>query len=150
MKIMKVILLNDVRNKGKKGQIVELADGYANFLINNKQAIPVTNATLRQLEEEKKAKLQEEAQALKDAQELKKIIDNKQLVFKVKVGEDGKIFGSISTKQIVEAFEKEYGVKIDKRKIILEDSIKTLGYTNVKVQLHHDVLAEFQVLVTNK
>ncbi|HEY8364204.1 MAG TPA: 50S ribosomal protein L9 [Haloplasmataceae bacterium] len=147
---MKVILLNDVRNKGKKGQIVELADGYANFLINNKQAIPVTNATLRQLEEEKKAKLQEEAQALKDAQELKKIIDNKQLVFKVKVGEDGKIFGSISTKQIVEAFEKEYGVKIDKRKIILEDSIKTLGYTNVKVQLHHDVLAEFQVLVTNK
>ena len=64
--------------------------------------------------------------------------------------EDGKIFGSISTKQIVEAFEKEYNVKLDKRKINLPESIKSLGYTQVSVQLHHDVVAEFQVLVTNK
>jgi len=86
----------------------------------------------------------------RQSEKIKAVIDNKQIVFKVKVGEDGKIFGSISTKQIVEAFEKEYNVKLDKRKINLPESIKSLGYTQVSVQLHHDVVAEFQVLVTNK
>ncbi len=147
---MKVILLSDVKNKGKKGQIVDVADGFANFLINNKQAAPATNANMRKLEDEKKAKLEKEKKALEEAKKIKAVIDNKQIVFKVKVGEDGKIFGSISTKQIVEAFEKEYNVKLDKRKINLPESIKSLGCTQVSVQLHHDVVAEFQVLVTNK
>ncbi len=147
---MKVILLADVKNKGKKGQVINVADGFANFLINNNQAVAASEGNIKKLEDEKKAKQLAEKQALEEAKALKEKIDNKQLIFKVKVGEDGRLFGSISTKQIVEALEKDHGIIIDKRKIILDDSIKTLGYTKVSVQLHRDVVAEFQVLVTNK
>ncbi len=147
---MKVILLSDVKNKGKKGEIVDLAAGYANFLINKKQAVAASSSNMKQLEKERKEKKRKEKEALKEAKELKEIVDNKQLIFKVKVGEDGRIFGSISSKQIVEAFEKEFGVKLDKRKLILEDSIKSLGYTDVSIQLHQDVIAEFKVLLTEK
>ncbi|QVK18230.1 50S ribosomal protein L9 [Mycoplasmatota bacterium] len=147
---MKVILLNDVKNKGKKGQVINVADGYANFLISKNQAVPASGGNIKKLEEDKKAKLEAERKALKEAKELKTVVDNKQLIFKVTVGEDGRLFGSVSTKQIVEEFEKQFGVKLDKRKIMLDDSIKTLGYTKVKVQLHHEVVAEFQVLLTNK
>ncbi|NLC94892.1 MAG: 50S ribosomal protein L9 [Bacilli bacterium] len=147
---MKIILLTDVKGRGKKGDIIEVADGYGNFLISHKQAILLTDASLKKLEDEKKAKELAEQKQLDEALALKSKIDNLLLVFKVKVGEDGKLFGSISTKQIAEALEKEHNLKIDKRKIILEDSIKNLGYTKVMVHLHRDVTAEFQVLVTNK
>lgn len=147
---MKVILLNDVKNKGKKGQVINLADGYANFLIGKNQAIPASGGNIKKLEDDKKAKLEAERKALKEAKELKAVVDNKQLIFKVTVGEDGRLFGSVSTKQMVQEFEKQFGVKLDKRKILLNESVNTLGYTNVKVQLHHDVVAEFRVLLTNK
>lgn len=147
---MKVILLSDVKNKGKKGEVVNVADGYANYLINNNLAVPASDSNLRKLAQEKKALAEKERQALEEAKALKAKLDNQQLIFKVKVGEDGKIFGSISTKQIVDALKNQYGFNIDKRKIILDESIKSLGYTKVKVQLHKDVIAEFSVLVTEK
>ncbi len=147
---MKVILLSDVKNKGKKGQIINVADGFANFLINNNQALSANGNNMKKLDDEKKAKIEAEKLALKDAQDLKALIDNKQLIFKVKVGEDGRLFGSVSTKQIVEEFEKQFKLKLDKRKFLLDESIKTLGPTTITVQLHHDVVAEFLVLVTNK
>ncbi len=147
---MKIILLSDVRNKGKKGQVVDVPDGFANFLINKNQATLASDANMKKLKDEKKAKLEQEKIALEEAKELKLKVQDKQIVFKVKVGEDGRLFGSVSSKQIVQEFEKQFGIKLDKRKIVLEDSIKTLGYTKVGIQLHQEVEAEFQVLVTDK
>lgn len=147
---MKIILLKDVKNKGKKGQMIEVADGYANFLVNSNKAVAASDANLKKLEQEKKEKKQKEKAQLEKAKELQKEIQDKTLMFKMKVGEDGKMFGSVSTKQIVEEFRKQFKIKLDKRKIDLKESIKTLGYTKVKVQLHSDVEAEFQVLLTNK
>ena len=147
---MKVILVNDIKNKGKKGEILDLAPGYANYLIKQKLAVPADQANVKKLAHEKRKLEEAEAIAIREAEEVKSIIDNVQLIFKVKVGEDDKIFGSISTKQIVDALEKEYGQSIDKRKILLNDNIKTLGVTPVVVQLHPKVKTEFSVLVTNK
>lgn len=147
---MKVILLSDVKNKGKKGQVVNVADGYANYLINNNLAVLANESNLKKLAKEKEIQKEKEKQAFEEAKALKAKLENLQLIFKVKVGEDGKIFGSISTKQIVDALKNQHGFNIDKRKIILDDSIKSLGYTKVKVQLHKDVIAEFSVLVTEK
>lgn len=147
---MKVILLSDVKNKGKKGQVVNVADGYANYLINNNLATPANEASLRKLADEKKAMMEKEKEILEEAKKLKANLENKQLIFKVKVGEDGRMFGSISTKQIVDALKSQHDITIDKRKLILDESIKNMGYTKVKVQLHKDVVAEFTVLVTDK
>lgn len=147
---MKVILLSDVKNKGKKGQIVDVPAGFANFLINNNQATLASEVNMKKLKDEKKAKQKQEQIALEEAMDLKSKVQDKQIVFKVKVGEDGRLFGSVSTKQIVQEFEKQFGIKLDKRKIVLDDSIKTLGYTKVGIQLHSEVVADFQVLLTNK
>jgi ribosomal protein L9 len=147
---MKVILLTDVKNKGKKGQVINVADGYANFLVTNKQAVLASDHNVKKLEDEKKAKIQEEKQHLTDMVQLKTEIDNKVLKFKLTVGDNGRLFGSVSTKQIVEEFEKQFNIKLDKRKILLKDSINTLGYTKVAIQLHPEVVAEFQVLVSDK
>lgn len=147
---MKVILLTDVKNKGKKGQIINVADGYANFLISQNQALMADQGNLKKLEQEKKAKIEQEKKLLQEMKELKQVIQDKVLKFKLTVGEGGRIFGSISTKQIVDEFEKQYNVKLDKRKFVNNDSISTLGYTKVSIQLHPEVLADFQVLVTEK
>jgi ribosomal protein L9 len=147
---MKVILLTDVKNKGKKGQVIDVASGYANFLVSQNQAMIADNGNLKKLEQEKKAKAEQERQHLADMKALKEVIQDKVIKFKVKVGDNGMIFGSVSTKQIVTEFEKQYNVKLDKRKILLNDSINTLGYTKVAIQLHPEVVAEFQVLVSDK
>jgi ribosomal protein L9 len=147
---MKVILLTDVKNKGKKGQVIDVASGYANFLVSQNQAMVADNGNLKRLEQEKKEKAELERQHLADMKALKEVIQDKVIKFKVKVGDNGMIFGSVSTKQIVTEFEKQYQVKLDKRKILLNDSINTLGYTKVSIQLHPEVVAEFQVLVSDK
>ena len=147
---MKVILLTDVKNKGKKGQILDVADGFANFLISKNQAAPANEGNLKKLEEDRKKKKAEELQLLNEMKALKKEIDDKLLKFKVTVGDNGRIFGSVSTKQIVDEFEKQFGIKLDKRKLMLSESINSLGYTKISVQLHPEVTAEFQVLLTDK
>lgn len=147
---MKLILLSDVKNKGKKGQMINVADGYGNFLINKNQAIMATDVNVKKLEDEKKAKKIEAKKHLEDMKALKNEVQDKLLKFKVKVGEDGRLFGSVSTKQIVSEFEKLYNIKLDKRKILLSESINSLGYTKVPIQLHQEVKAEFQVLLTEK
>jgi large subunit ribosomal protein L9 len=145
---MKVILLVDVKNKGKKGQIIEVASGYANFLVAQNQAVIADHANLRKIEQEKQAKIANEKKLLDEMIALKALIQDQVLKFKVKVGSNGTMFGSVSTKQIVSEFENRYHVKLDKRKILLNDSINTLGYTKVSIQLHPEVIADFQVLVT--
>lgn len=135
---MKVILLKDVKNVGKKDQIVEVSDGYArNFLFRQNLAVVASTKSLDDLKEnqsQEKARLE----AIKaEAVELKKKMENITLSFSLKAGKEGKTFGSISTKQIGEALEQA-GFKLDKRKI-LSDPLASLGMHKVKIELHKDV-----------
>jgi len=135
---MKVILLKDVKNVGKKDQIVEVSDGYArNFLFRQNLAVVASTKSLDDLKEnqnQEKARLE----AIKaEAVELKKKMENITLSFSLKAGKEGKTFGSISTKQIGEALEHA-GFKLDKRKI-LSDPLASLGMHKVKIELHKDV-----------
>ncbi len=135
---MKVILLKDVKNVGKKDQIVEVSDGYArNFLFRQNLAVIASTKSLDDLKEnqnQEKARLE----AIKaEAVELKKKMENITLSFSLKAGKEGKTFGSISTKQIGEALEQA-GFKLDKRKI-LSDPLASLGMHKVKIELHKDV-----------
>lgn len=147
---MKVILLTDVKNKGKKGEIIDVAAGYANFLISQNKAVRADSGNLRRLEDEKKEKLAQEKQLLDDMKTLRDKIQDQVIRFKATIGDNGQMFGSISTKQIVTELEKTLAVKVDRRKILLNDPINTLGYTKVDIQLHPEVLAQIQVHVTDK
>lgn len=150
---MKVIFLQDVRGKGKRGEVKEVPDGYAqNFLIKNGKAKAATKAAMSQLKGQQKAEEKREEEELKESKQLKaKLEDDKTVVeLKAKAGTDGRLFGSIPSKQIATALEKQYGVKLDKRKIELPEPIKVAGYTNVPVKLHVDVTAKIRVHVSEK
>ena len=145
---MKVIFLEDVKGRGKKGEVKEVPDGYANnFLIKNKKAEPATNANVSALRGQKKAADREAAEEKAEAEALKaKLEDDKTVVeLKAKAGTDGRLFGAISSKQVVEALEKQFGLKIDKRKMDMKEPIRALGYRTVTVQLHHDVEAKIRI-----
>ncbi|AEB72306.1 50S ribosomal protein L9 [Lentilactobacillus buchneri] len=150
---MKVIFLQDVRGKGKRGEVKEVPDGYAqNFLIKNGKAKAATKAAMSQLKGQQKAEEKREEEELEESKQLKaKLEDDKTVVeLKAKAGTDGRLFGSIPSKQIATALEKQYGVKLDKRKIELPEPIKVAGYTNVPVKLHVDVTAKIRVHVSEK
>ena len=150
---MKVIFLQDVRGKGKRGEVKEVPDGYAqNFLIKNGKAKAATRAAMSQLKGQQKAEEKREEEELEESKQLKaKLEDDKTVVeLKAKAGTDGRLFGSIPSKQIATALEKQYGVKLDKRKIELPEPIKVSGYTNVPVKLHVDVTAKIRVHVSEK
>ena len=143
---MKVIFLEDVKGRGKKGEVKEVPDGYANnFLI--KKAEPATNANVSALRGQKKAADREAAEEKAEAEALKaKLEDDKTVVeLKAKAGTDGRLFGAISSKQVVEALEKQFGLKIDKRKMDMKEPIRALGYRTVTVKLHHDVEAKIRI-----
>lgn len=148
---MKVIFLKDVKGKGKKGEMKEVADGYAqNFLLKNKYAVEASASSLSALEGQKKKQEKDAAQELADAKKLKEELEKVTVELKAKPGEGGRLFGSVTTKQIAEALQKTTGIKIDKRKMELEDAIRTLGYTDVPVKLHHDVMATLKVHVAEE
>ena len=145
---MKVIFLEDVKGRGKKGEVKEVPDGYANnFLIKNKKAEPATNANVSALRGQKKAADREAAEEKAEAEALKaKLEDDKTVVeLKAKAGTDGRLFGAISSKQVVEALEKQFGLKIDKRKMDMKEPIRALGYRTVTAKLHHDVEAKIRI-----
>ena len=132
---MKVILLSDVKKVGKKGEIVEVSDGYGrNFLLNKKLAVLATKKSMEILDEQNLQHDLEEKQKEADAQALKQKLTKITLEFHVKTGEGGRVFGSVSTKQIVEQLQRVHAIKIEKRKFI--DTITSLGYTDVKVDLY--------------
>lgn len=148
---MKVVFLEDVKGKGKKGQIKEVADGYAqNFLIKNGKAKAANSQSISEIAGKQKKAAKLKAEDLKEAEELKaKIEDDKTIVeIKSKAGEDSRLFGSIPSKQIAATMKSQFGIELDKRKIDLKEPIRTLGYTNVKVKLHNDVIATIRVHVT--
>ncbi|MFP7468929.1 50S ribosomal protein L9 [Weissella cibaria] len=145
---MKVIFLEDVKGRGKKGEVKEVPDGYANnFLIKNKKAEPATNANVSAMRGQKKAADREAAEEKAAAEALKmKLEDDKTVVeLKAKAGTDGRLFGAISSKQVVEALNDQFGLKIDKRKMDMKEPIRALGYRNVTVKLHHDVEAKIRI-----
>lgn len=134
---MKVILLSDVKKVGKKGDVVEVSDGYGrNFLLNKKLAVLATKKSMEILDKQNLQHDLEEKQKEADAQELKKKLSTITLEFHVKTGEGGRVFGSVSTKQIVAQLHDQYGIHIDKRKVINSEAITSLGYTDVNVDLY--------------
>ncbi|ACJ35196.1 50S ribosomal protein L9 [Anoxybacillus flavithermus] len=145
---MKVIFLKDVKGKGKKGEVKNVADGYAqNFLFKQGLAIEATPANLKALEAQKNKQKKEAEEELARAKQLKEKIDTLTVTLFAKAGEGGRLFGSITSKQIAEALQQQHDIKIDKRKIELDDAIRALGYTNVPIKLHPEVTATLKVHV---
>ena len=143
---MKIILLEDVKNVGKKGNILEVADGYArNFLIRNKLAVAATEQSKLILEQQKQQKLDQEKEDIKNAEALKLKLSELTLVFPVKTGENGKVFGSVSSKQIAEELLKKHKITIDKRKILDEGPFNTVGFYNVQIELYKQVIATIKI-----
>ncbi len=145
---MKVILLADVKSVGKKNQIVNVADGYArNMLIPKKLAVEATDknlAALKQVVAHENRLIEKEIEA---AQDIANVINNKDVVCRVKIGNQGKMFGAVSTKEIAENIKAQYGVVVDKKCIALKAPIKNLIACQVKVNLHAKVSATINVIV---
>jgi large subunit ribosomal protein L9 len=145
---MKVIFLKDVKGKGKKGEVKNVADGYAhNFLIKQGLAVEANNSAVSTLEAQKKKEQKEAKDELIAAQNLKGKLEELTVQLTAKSGEGGRLFGSITTKQIAEELQKAHKIKIDKRKMELDDPIRSLGVTNVPVKLHPEVVATLKVHV---
>ncbi len=148
---MKLILLEDVKGVGKKGDIVNKNDGYAiNFLIPKKLAVEATNANLNDLELKKKSEAKRKKEELDEAQRLGAELNDKVVKVKVKAGENGKVFGSVTNKEIASALLEQTGLDIDKKKISFDDPIKMVGRRIVKVKLHPQVTVELTVEIAGE
>lgn len=146
-KPMKVILIKDLRGKGKKGDVIDVATGYGNFLLTNKSAIEATSENLQSIETENERKEEEEKRLVDEMKELKGKIEKLPVKVFVKIGENGKLFGKINSKQVAEQFKKQHNLELDKRKIQLKADINALGNHQVDVKLHKNVTAKIEVLV---
>ena len=145
---MKVILLEDVKSLGKKGDIVNVSDGYArNAILPKKLGIEATSKNLNDLKLQNQHADKVAAENLENAKELAKTVEKQKVVVKIKSGEGGKIFGSVSTKEIAQAAKEQTGLELDKKKMHLPDGIKALGTYEVPVKLHPQVTAKLTVQV---
>ena len=145
---MKVILSQDVKSVGKKGDIVDLSDGYAkNFILKKKLGVEADAKNLNDLKLKKANDEKIAAQNLADAKEFAKVVESKTVVVKLKAGEGGKTFGSVSSKEIAQEAKSQFDIELDKKKIVLSDAIKTFGTFEVPVKLHPQVTATLKVKV---
>ena len=145
---MKVILLEDVKSLGKKGDVVNASDGYArNMLLPKKLAIPATDSNMKDLAAKKRGEEKAAAELLAAAEELKAEIEKGEVVLAVKVGSAGRTFGAISTKEIAEAAREQLGIEIDKKKLLLDEPIREVGKKSVGVKLHPKVTAALKLNV---
>ena len=145
---MEVILLKDVKGTGKKGEIKTVSPGYANnFLLKKGLAKEATSGAKKELAMKEKAQQREEAEVLEEAKKDKVTIENNPLEIKEKAAEDGRLFGSVTTKQNAKELQKQLGVKVDKRKIIQKMPMRSLGSQKLEVKLHREVSAELTVRV---
>ena len=145
---MKVILLADVKSLGKKGEIVETAEGYGrNYLIPRKLAKEANVANVNQAKKDQATAAHRAAQAKDEAVVLGAQVEKVTVVVKVRVGENGKMFGSVASKDVAEALIKQTGLKIDRRKIELKNAVKSLGEYTAVAKLHPEVTSQFKVVV---
>src|SRR5699024_3805505 len=143
---MEVILLKDVKGTGKKGEIHEVANGYAqNYLIKNGFAKEATASAKSKLKAQIKAKKRDVAEMLEEAKKQKEILENNPVETYEKVSEDGRLFGSITTKKIADAIKEQLDISVDKRKITQKIPLRSLGTQNVEVKLHNQVTASLTV-----
>ncbi|MGT2958252.1 50S ribosomal protein L9 [Streptococcus bovimastitidis] len=147
---MKVIFLEDVKGKGKKGQVKEVPTGYAqNFLIKKNLAKEATSQTIGELKGKQKAEEKAQAEILAEAQATKKALEDDKtvVIFSEKVGPDGRTFGSITAKKISEELKKQFNITVDKRHIEMDHPIRAIGLIEVPVKLHKEVKAEIKLKV---
>ena len=143
---MKVILLQDVKGTGKKGQIVDVSDGHGkNFLIPRKLASEATQAALNDWEKQKKTAEHKRQGEIASAQELASRVEKALVKIPMKVGENGKMFGSVGTKEIAAAMSSQTGIDVDRKKIVLDEPIKVIGTKKVPVKLYADIQAQVSV-----
>ncbi|MBP2002327.1 large subunit ribosomal protein L9 [Paenibacillus shirakamiensis] len=148
---MKVIFLQDVKGQGKKGQVKEVSEGYAqNFLFPKGLVKHATDGNVKTLENQSAAELKRKEQEKEEAVQLGKKLEEMTVELKAKSGEGGRLFGAITSKQIAEGLQKQLGIKIDKRKMELSEPIRTLGLTQVVVKLHPEVKGTLKVQVTEE
>jgi large subunit ribosomal protein L9 len=144
---MEVILREDVEKVGSRGSVVKVADGYArNFLLPKRLAVLATDANKKIVEQEREAHLRREAKAKSDAEGLGQLMTNVSVTFRQRVGENGQLFGSVTAKDIADALEAQK-FHVERRKIQLEDPIRTLGEHEVALRLHRDVSVPIKVIV---
>lgn len=145
---MKVILLADVKGQGKKGDLINTSDGYArNFLFPRKLAKEADAGAIKEIENKRKSEAFHFAQEKQKAEETKKFLSDKKLVYKTTGGADGRLYGAVTTKDISEKIEKDLGISVDKRNIVLGDNIKTAGEYTVKIKLFQGVVADLKLFV---
>jgi large subunit ribosomal protein L9 len=145
---MEIILIQDVKALGKKGEIVKVNDGYArNFILPKKLGLEATKQNLYDLKLQKDAELKKQKELLEEAKAFAKKLEDITIKVTIKAGEGGKTFGSVSTKEIAAAIKEQYGLDFDKKKLQLSDPIKNAGTYNVPVKLHPQVTAELKVKV---
>lgn len=145
---MKVILLKDIKGTGKKGEVINASDGHArNYLIPRGLAKEATDGSVKELEHQKASMKKRKDEELAEAKALAADIEKIQVVFKAKAGEGGRLFGSITNKDIAEVLKKDHKLDIDKKKIALDQPIRTLGSTQVTVKVYPKVSAQFVVKV---
>lgn len=145
---MKVILNQDVKGQGKKGDMIEVSDGYArNFLLPKNLAKEATKENINVLKGQKDSQEFREKKALEEAEAIKKQVDEVTVKIKAKAGDNGKLFGSVTSKEIAEELKMQHHIKLDKKKFVLPDGIKSLGVTVVDIKIHPGVVGKLKVSV---
>jgi ribosomal protein L9 len=147
---MKIILLEDVKSKGSKDDIISVPNGYGQYLLSNNKAILATPEAIKKLEDEKAAKIEQEKQHIQLMKKLKDEIESKSVTIFINIGHDGKLFGSVTTKQIAEAFAEQNGIEFDKKKVELTSEINSIGIYTATVSLSKDIKAQFEINVLEK
>ncbi len=148
---MEIVLLQDVKSLGKKGERVKVSDGYArNFILPKKLGVEANAANLNDMKLKAAHQARIDAENLAAAKELAAKIEASPVTLTVKTGEGGKVFGSISTKEIAREFQDKYGIELDKKKMQLDDNIRTAGSYTVGVKLHKEVTAKLSVKVVEQ
>lgn len=146
---MKVIFIQDVKGQGKKGEEKNIADGYArNFLLPRGLAVEASKANLNNLKGQKESQAFKKEQEIKAAEETKSKLESMTAKITAKAGENGKLFGSVTAKDIADALKSQHGIDIDKRKIVLNGDIKTTGEITVDVKLYPQIVGKIKVSVT--
>ena len=145
---MKVILLTDVKGKGKKGQMIEVSDGYArNYMLPRKLAIEATTDAVNTMRMNDKATAERQAKERAEAVAISKQLRELTLVVKAKGGGAGRLFGAVTTNEIADALKKNANITIDKRKLVLEENIKNVGTYTVKAKLGYEIVGQFSVKI---